>query len=62
MVKKKGLSARDAQPSKAVSNIDGASNSATAFQSQIKYLARRFGLSAARAAALAPLAFGEARP
>jgi hypothetical protein len=36
--------------------------SALAFQSQLAFLQRRFGLPPLRAAVVAPLAFGEARP
>ena len=57
MAAKKNPAACDGR-AKAVSKIDGASNSATAFQSQIRFLARR-GIPAARAAIVAPLVFGE---
>ncbi|MDE3176808.1 MAG: hypothetical protein KGM15_11960 [Pseudomonadota bacterium] len=60
MAKKKSLSVCAAQASKVENKIDSASHSAAALQSQIKFLARR-GISPARAAIVAPFAFGEAR-
>ena len=61
MAKKKSTTGCDGRGSKVVSKNDSASNSATAFQSQIQYLARRFHLTPQRAAVIASHAFGGAR-
>ena len=61
MMVKRGLGGCDAQTLKAVTKINGASHSAPAFQSQTRYLTRRFGVSPARAAVIAFLCFGEAQ-
>ena len=61
MTKEKGLSGCDAQPPKVVPKLDGVSHSATAFQSQTRFLRRRFGVAPLRAEIIAAFVFGEER-
>jgi hypothetical protein len=58
---KKDPATCDDRALKAIQNHVGAQHSALAFQSQINFLKRRFGLAPAHAAATAELAFPDRR-
>ena len=61
MAKNKGRSDCDAGPLKATLRNMSDQDSVSAFQSQLAYLQRRFGLPPLRAAVVASLIFPEAR-
>lgn len=62
MIKKKGPSACDTRACEGGKEVWRAFYSAPAFESQLTFLRRHFGLEPRLAAVVARLAFGEARP